>query len=165
MRFVKPEGYSKTKVDWAGTVLINEKSSEEDKNKAIEILDNWRAIHRYPMHIFKKRLKNVSEKMEKEALSVQRLKRLPSIIKKLQRVYQGDKATMNLSQMQDIAGCRVVMSNIEQARKLYQKHYLKGHIKHDLVNEKDYMMFPKKDGYRSIHLIYRYLNIKYSDGV
>jgi ppGpp synthetase/RelA/SpoT-type nucleotidyltranferase len=156
MRFAKPEGHSKKKVDWAGKILIDESSSEEDKEKAIEILDNWRAIHRYPMHIFKKRLKNVSEKMEKEALSVQRLKRLPSIIKKLQRVYQGDKPTMKLSQMQDIAGCRVVMPNIEQARKLYKKHYLKGHIKHTLVNEKDYMMSPKKDGYRSIHLIYRY---------
>lgn len=156
MRFAKPEGYSKKRVDWAGKILIDETSSEEDRNKAIEILDNWRAIHRYPMHIFKKRLKNVSEKMEKEALSVQRLKRLPSIIKKLQRIYQGDKPTMKLSQMQDIAGCRVVMPNIEQARKLYEEDYLKGHIKHPKVNEKDYMMFPKKDGYRSIHLIYRY---------
>lgn len=156
MGFVKPEGYSKNKVDWAGKILIDETSSEEDKNKAIEILDNWRAIHRYPMHIFKKRLKNVSEKMEQDALSVQRLKRLPSIISKLQRVYQGNKPTMKLSQMQDIAGCRVVMPNIGQARELYKKHYLQGHIKHSLVNEKDYMIIPKPDGYRSIHLIYRY---------
>ena len=156
MAFIKPEGCSKKKVDWAGSILINEKSSEEDKNKAINILDNWRAIHRYPMHIFKKRLRNVSEKMNKQAIAVQRLKRLPSIIKKLQRVYQGDKPTMKLSQMQDIAGCRVVMPTIEQARKLYEEQYLKGNIKHLKVNEKDYMMFPKKDGYRSIHLIYRY---------
>jgi ppGpp synthetase/RelA/SpoT-type nucleotidyltranferase len=156
MEWTKPEGYSKNRVDWAGNILINEISSKEDRNKAISILDNWRAVHRYPMHIFKKRLKNVSEKMDKEAFAVQRLKRLPSIIKKLQRVYQGDKPTMKLSQMQDIAGCRVVMPTIKQARELYEKHYLKGHIKHLKVNEKDYMMIPKKDGYRSIHLIYRY---------
>ena len=156
MGWAKPEGYSKKKVDWAGNILIDETSSEEDKNKAINILDNWRASHRYPMHIFKKRLKNVSEKMDKEAFVVQRLKRFPSIIKKLQRVYQGDKPTMKLSQMQDIAGCRVVMPTIKQARELYEKHYLKGHIKHNQVNEKDYMLIPKKDGYRSIHLIYRY---------
>lgn len=160
MGFVKSAGNSKKKVDWAGSILADENSSEENRNKAVEILDNWRAIHRYPMHIFKKRLKNVSEKMEKEALSVQRLKRLPSIIKKLQRVYQGDKATMKLSQMQDIAGCRVVMPTIKQARELYEKYYLKGHIKHGKLNEKDYMLFPKKDGYRSIHLIYRYKSDK-----
>ena len=156
MIFKKPEGHSKKRVDWAGKILIDKTNPKEDRNKAIEILDNWRAIHRYPMHIFKKRLKNVSEKMEKEALSVQRLKRLPSIIKKLQRIYQGDKPTMKLSQMQDIAGCRAVLPNIVQARELYEKHYIRGHIKHTLVNEKDYMMFPKNDGYRSIHLIYRY---------
>ena len=156
MKFVKPEGHSRKKVDWAGNVLINRTSSEEDKNKAIEILDNWRASHRYPMHILKKRLKNVSEEMDKDAFTVQRLKRLPSIINKLQRVYQGYKPTMKLSQMQDIAGCRVIMPTIEQARELYERYYLKGHIKHDKVNEKDYMMFPKADGYRSIHLIYKY---------
>ena len=156
MEWAKPEGYSKKKVDWAGNILINKTSSEEDRNKAISILDNWRAIHRYPMHIFKKRLKNVSEKMDKDAFAVQRLKRLPSIIKKLQRVYQGHKPTMKLSQIQDIAGCRVVMPTIKQARELYEKHYIQGHIKHPKVNEKDYMMFPKKDGYRSIHLIHRY---------
>lgn len=156
MEWTKQGDYSKKKVDWAGDILIDKTSSKEDKNKAIEILDNWRAIHRYPMHIFKKRLKNVSEKMDKDAFAVQRLKRLPSIIKKLQRVYQGDKPTMKLSQMQDIAGCRVVMPTLKQARELYEKHYLKGHIKHDKVNEKDYMMIPKEDGYRSIHLIYRY---------
>jgi len=160
MEWAKREEYSKKKVDWAGNILINESSSEEDRNKAISILDNWRAIHRYPMHIFKKRLKNVSEKMDKESFTVQRLKRLPSIIKKLQRVYQGDKPTMKLSQMQDIAGCRVVMPTIKQARELYEKYYFKGDIKHNKVNEKDYMLFPKKDGYRSIHLIYRYKSDK-----
>ncbi len=156
MEWAKPEGYSKKRVDWAGNILINKTSSEEDRDKAICILDNWRAIHRYPMHIFKKRLKNVSEKIDKDAFTVQRLKRLPSIIKKLQRVYQGNKPTMKLSQMQDIAGCRVVMPTIKQARELYEKHYIRGHIKHPRINEKDYMMIPKKDGYRSIHLIYRY---------
>jgi ppGpp synthetase/RelA/SpoT-type nucleotidyltranferase len=156
MEFTKPAGYSNKKVDWAGSILSQEKGSNEERDKAIEILDNWRAIHRYPMYIFKKRLRNVSEKMDKEAFTVQRLKRLPSIIKKLQRVYQGDKPTMKLSQMQDIAGCRVVMPTIKQARTLYEKYYLKGDIKHDKVNEKDYMLVPKKDGYRSIHLIYRY---------
>jgi len=156
MEFIKSLGYSKKRVDWAGDILINEASSEENRSRSIEILDNWRAIHRYPMHIFKKRLRNVSEAMDKEAFAVQRLKRLPSIIKKLQRVYQGDKPTMKLSQMQDIAGCRAVMPTIKQARELYEKHYLKGDIKHPKVNEKDYIIAPKTDGYRSIHLIYRY---------
>jgi len=71
MVWTKSKGFSKSKVDWAGDILINEKNSAEEKEKALEILDNWRAIHRYPMHIFKKRLKTVSEKIDKNALSVQ----------------------------------------------------------------------------------------------
>ena len=160
MVWTKSKGFSKSKIDSAGSILINEKSSAEKKEKALEILDNWRAIHRYPMHIFKKRLKMVSEKMDKNAISVQRLKRLPSTLKKLQRAYSGNKPTMKLSQMQDIAGCRAIISNVELARKLYKESYIKGDLKHKKVNEKDYITYPKEDGYRSIHLIYRYKSNK-----
>ncbi|MDP2673143.1 MAG: (p)ppGpp synthetase, partial [Nanoarchaeota archaeon] len=82
MVWIKPKGHGKSKVDWAGDILIDNKSSKEDINKSLEILDNWRAIHRYPMHIFKRRLKGISEKMSSDALAVQRLKRLPSVLKK-----------------------------------------------------------------------------------
>jgi len=160
MVWIKPKEYSKSKVDWAGDILINKTSSSDKREKALEILDNWRAIHRYPMHIFKQRLKRVSKKIDKNAPSVQRLKRLPSILKKLQRKYYGNKPTMKLSQMQDIAGCRIVLSNVELAKKLYKEEYIKGDLKHEKVNEKDYITYPKKDGYRSIHLIYRYKSDK-----
>jgi len=160
MEWTKPEGYSKSKVNWAGDILISETSSKDEKNKALRILDNWRAIHRYPLHIFKERLKRVSEKINKEALTVQRLKRLSSTLKKLQRKYYGNKPTMKLSQMQDIAGCRVVMPDVKLAKKLYKKHYVLGNLKHKKINEKDYINNPKEDGYRSIHLIYRYKSDK-----
>ncbi len=160
MNWIKSKGYSKSKVDFSGKVLIDKKSSTEEKDRAFEVLDNWRAIHKYPMHIFKNRLKRVSERIDNDALSVQRLKRLPSILKKLQRKYYGNRPTMNLSQMQDIAGCRVVMSNVELARKLYKENYLRGDLKHKRVNEKDYITHPKEDGYRSIHLVYRYRSDK-----
>ncbi|MBR9705372.1 RelA/SpoT domain-containing protein [Candidatus Pacearchaeota archaeon] len=160
MEWIKSKGFSKSKIDWAGSTLISETSNVEDKEKALEILDNWRAIHRYPMHIFKKRLKNVSEKIDKSALSVQRLKRLPSILKKLQRRYYGNNPTMKLTQMQDIAGCRAVMSDVELAKKLHKECYIRGDLKHKKVNEKDYITNPKEDGYRSIHLMYKYKSDK-----
>ena len=160
MVWIKSKGFSKSKIDFSGDILISEKSSTKELEEALKILDNWRAIHRYPMHIFKKRLKRASEKIDKNALSVQRLKRLPSILKKLQRKYSGNKPTMKLSQMQDIAGCRAVVSNVELARKLYKEGYIKGDLKHKKINEKDYITYPKEDGYRSIHLIYRYKSDK-----
>ena len=152
MKIINSKEFSKSKTDLAGDVLRNPKESEENKIKALEILSNWRASHSYPMHIFKKRLKRVSEKIDKHALSAQRLKRVPSIVKKLNRKYGDKKATMKLTQMQDIAGCRVIMSNVDLAKELYINHYIKGDLKHKKVNEKDYISNPKPDGYRSIRL-------------
>jgi ppGpp synthetase/RelA/SpoT-type nucleotidyltranferase len=160
MKKVNPKVFSKSKTDLAGDLLRNPESSEEEKNKALEILSNWRGAHSYPMHVFKKRLKNVSEKIDSHALSAQRLKRVPSIINKLNRKYEGKKATMKLTQMQDIAGCRAIMSDVSLAKKLYLDSYIKGDIKHKKVNEKDYISYPKEDGYRGIHLIYKYYSDK-----
>lgn len=164
MKNTNPTEFSKSKTDLAGVTLCNPLGTEEEKNQALEVLSNWRGAHSYPMHIFKKRLKNVSEKIDPQALSAQRLKRVPSIIKKLNRKYGGKKATMKLTQMQDIAGCRAVMSNVSLARKLYNEYYLKGDLKHQKVNEKDYITYPKKDGYRSIHLVYRFFSDKGKKG-
>lgn len=163
MKEIDPKKFSKSKTDAAGVILTSRKSSKEEKIEALEVLGNWRAAHSYPMHIFKKRLKNVSEKIDKDALSAQRLKRVPSIIKKLHRRYHGKKATMKLTQMQDIAGCRAVMSDVELAKKLYRDYYSNGTLKHKKVNEKDYITYPKKDGYRSIHLVYRFNSDKGKD--
>lgn len=157
---MKPRGYSKERVNRAGDILISAVSSEEEKNGALGLLDNWRAIHSYPMHVFKIRLKNKAEFVDKSSLTAQRLKRVPAIIYKLKRRYNGREPTMKLSQMQDIGGCRAVLSDVSLARKLCQDHYLKGDLKHKRVGMKDYIAFPKKDGYRSIHLIYSYFSDK-----
>ncbi|NQZ85007.1 MAG: RelA/SpoT domain-containing protein [Nanoarchaeales archaeon] len=156
MKKIDPKKFSKSKTDKAGKVLAKDGDYDEKKFDAIDVLDNWRAAHSYPMHIFKMRLKKVSEKIDDEAISVQRLKRVPSILKKLTREYEGRKATMNLTQMQDIAGCRTVMSNLELANKLYEDEYLNSDLKHKKVNEKNYNLNPKSDGYRGIHLVYKY---------
>lgn len=160
MAWVKSKGYSKEFVNRAGDILISDKSSDEEKNKAMEILDNWRAIHSYPMHVFKIRLKIKSKDIDKNSLTAQRLKRVPAIINKLKRKYEGRTPTMKLSQMQDIGGCRAVLSTVSLVRRLHKDYYLKGDLKHKRVGEKDYITNPKKDGYRSIHIIYKYSSDK-----
>lgn len=160
MAWVKRKSYSIGDVNRAGDILISNISSEEEKNKALEILDNWRAIHSYPMHVFKIRLKEKSRIIDKNSLTSQRLKRVPAIIKKLGRSYGGRPPTMKLSQIQDLGGCRAVLSDVSLARKLHEEYYLKGDLKHKRVGGKDYITYPKEDGYRSIHLIYRYASDK-----
>jgi len=156
MTWAKPKGYSRNQIDRAGEILINQMSTWNEREEALEILDNWRAIHSYPMHVFKIRLKDKSKNIDKKSLTAQRLKRVPAIIYKLQRKYNGRPPTMKLSQMQDIAGCRAVLSNVTLAKKLYQDYYVKSDLKHKIVGEKDYITHPKNDGYRSIHVIYKY---------
>lgn len=160
MQWAKPAHKSKEGINHAGDILISSEATEEKKSKAAEILNNWRAIHSYPMHVFKIRLKNTAKKVDKNALTAQRLKRSSAIIKKLKRAYEGRTPTMKLSQMQDIAGCRAVLSNVSQVRRLYEEHYLKGDLKHKRVGVKDYIERPKKDGYRSFHAIYKYSSDK-----
>jgi len=152
--------YNKQEINRAGKILANNNTTPEEKIRAISILDNWRAVHGYPMHIFQMTLKKKAMKVDKEALISQRLKRASSIIYKLQRKYGGREPSMMLYQMQDIGGCRAVVSNVKLAKELYEKHYLKGDLKHKLVNKKDYINEPKPDGYRSLHLIYAYKSDK-----
>src|SRR3989344_1553690 len=159
MAWKKPK-YNKNELNKAGLILKDSNSSDEETAKAIEILNNWRAIHSYPLHIFQMRLKNISKKGDKDTLVAQRLKRATSIINKLNRKYEGRNPTMQLSQMQDIAGCRAIVKNVDIAKKIYNNYYLKGNLKHKRVGKKDYISFPKKDGYRSLHVIYEYKSDK-----
>lgn len=148
--------YSKNQINKAGIVLVHNDYSNKELEKSIKILDNWKSSHSFPLHIFKKRLKLVSEKIDPNALVVQRLKRTPSIISKLRRK---QTEQMKLSRMQDIGGCRSVLQNVKLVRKLCDEYYEKGKhcdLKHKFKNKKDYITNPKPDGYRSVHLIYKY---------
>ena len=159
MAWKKPK-YNKNDLNKSGQILKDENSPDEKVAKATEILNNWRAIHSYPLHIFQMTLKNISQRCDKSSLVAQRLKRSTSIINKLRREYEGRKPTMNLSQMQDIAGCRAIVKDVETAKNIYNNYYLKGNLKHKRVGKKDYITFPKKDGYRSLHIIYEYKSDK-----
>ncbi len=123
-----------------------------DKAWAIEVLANWRACHGYPMNTFQATLRQKLKAIDKDAIVAQRLKREPSIILKLQR-FEG----MQLARMQDIGGLRAMVGSIAKVRKL-EAAYRSAKFKHILTSSKDYINNPKDDGYRSLHLIYRYQN-------
>ncbi|MFT3880176.1 MAG: RelA/SpoT domain-containing protein [Gemmatales bacterium] len=89
----------------------------------------------------------------KSPIVAQRLKRFPSIISKLERF-----RTMTLTQMQDIGGLRAVIDSMTGLRKIHELY--KGQDSpHKLFKTNDYIATPKPmNGYRSLHLIYRYIN-------
>ena len=144
--------FSKSEINKAGSILVSSNPPPEDHNWAQEVLTNWRACHGYPINTFQATLRQKLRHVDTNALVAQRLKRAPTIVDKLTRYPK-----MKLARMQDIGGLRAVMSTIEQVRKL-ESDYRNSRFKHKLVNSQDYLTHPKADGYRSIHLIYRYKN-------
>ena len=156
MAWTKPQ-YTRTKVDNAGHVLTKKEATPKETENALTILNNWRSSHGYSMNTFQARLRQKAKAIDNNSLVVQRLKRVPSIIKKLKRE---QTKTMTLSQMQDIAGCRAVLSDMERVNHLVDIYRKSRGLKHKRVREKDYIKNPKSDGYRSVHLIYRYKSDK-----
>ena len=158
--------HSKGQIDRAGAVLVNwlaEKGLDAvELDQALTVVNNWRACHSYPLLIIKMTLLKRAKSADSAALVAQRLKRLPSMAIKLR-----DNPAMKLSQMQDIGGCRAVMSTISDVRKLialYEKSNIKNpHHGRPIQHEQyDYIHSPKPDGYRSYHLIFKYQS-KYED--
>jgi putative GTP pyrophosphokinase len=162
MPFSPVPSESKKQINRAGQILINENSSVDDKNWATDLADRWRACHAYPINTFQSTLRRRLKinNYSSDTLVAQRLKRMPTIIDKLKR-----HPTMQLSTMQDIGGVRAVLSSIDEVYELvssYKQKSNKSRFSHELLDEKDYIREPRsEDGYRSLHLIYKYKNTQY----
>ena len=66
---------------------------------------------------------------------------------------------MQLSRMDDVAGCRLIFKSIEELREFRETFHKKSKFNHRLKNEPDkydYLAHPKDSGYRGIHDVYEY---------
>jgi ppGpp synthetase/RelA/SpoT-type nucleotidyltranferase len=153
--------YSKKEVDNAGEFLAHMKDhmpdTKDDWSEFIEqmqemftVIGNWRSIHSFPLNTFQNGLRKKAKHIDPESLIAQRIKRLSSIGAKLVRF-----PSMQLSQMQDIGGCRAIVPSVAQVRELAFL-YKSTQFKHKLVRFDDYIEMPKTSGYRGVHLVYRY---------
>jgi hypothetical protein len=145
--------YSKGQVDNAGTVLaFPHDYGEEELEHSYEVIGNWRSCHNFPLNTLQIYLRRKARQLDQHSLIAQRIKRLSSIRHKLER-YPG----MKLSRMQDIGGCRAVLSSVGHVQELLAA-YKRSDIKHKLIRDDDYIKQPKRSGYRGVHLIYRYFS-------
>lgn len=122
---------------------------------AIEVLNQWRAAHSYPLNIFQNNLRRSARRIDKKAQIAQRIKRLVSIRNKLVLHPQ-----MKLSQMQDIGGCRAILVDAISVGQLTAYYEKDSKMKHPLSKKDDYIKQPKSSGYRGIHLIYKFFSDK-----
>jgi len=154
MAWSTPE-HDRAKVNKAGNCLIAEADAAMEHDDVLNIINNWRSSHSFPLRSFKMTLLTRAKHADSKAIVVQRLKRLQSIEAKLRRFPE-----MKLTQIQDIGGCRAVVTNMRRIERLssqYERSRSKNPTaRHEFVKEKDYIHDPKDDGYRSLHLIYRY---------
>ena len=146
--------YSKKAVMRAGETLIDETATEEEHSQGMDVLSNWRAAHAYPMHSLLMTLRQKSVEIDKDAVVVQRLKRTPSILDKLERYPE-----MKLHRMQDISGCRAIVKTVRDVERL-DLSIRDSRTRHTLHKVHNYITEPKDSGYRGIHLVYKYNGTK-----
>jgi hypothetical protein len=154
--------YSKKEIDQAGELLINPPKPfvygdniaalYGEAGRVVHIVNNWRASHTWPLYAIRKTLENRAKSVSPLALIAHRIKRLPSIEAKLRREHYRH---LKLTKVQDIGGCRAVMPTVADAITLVEIYRERGLVS-EFLRAKDYMAEPKPDGYRSVHLIYKY---------
>jgi len=149
MAWAKPL-YHKSAVDQAGRTLIDPKASGVARMEALSVIGNWRSSHGHPLNTFQMTLRAKVKEVGARNVVAQRMKRLSSIEGKLRRF-----DWLTLSEMQDMAGCRAIVGSVRGVRRLVAL-YKESRLKHNLVDEDDYIKEPKSSGYRGYHLIYRY---------
>lgn len=141
---------SNTKIDKIGEKIKTGESLNKLEREALLV---WRNSFIPVLDYYHKRaVKKIGQ--ENIVTIGKRLKRIPSINKKLKR-----SKTLRLSSMQDIAGLRLVFKNHSEllsAVNIIRSSQSKNNFKRMY----DYNSQPKKDGYRSVHLIYQ--SLKYN---
>jgi hypothetical protein len=133
----------------AGAVPWNNEEEAEAARQVFRIAHNFRDSHAYPMHRLRAELRGQLRKQDiKGGQTAARLKRMPSIRRKLKN-HPG-----NLNQIQDLAGCRAIVSRIDEAKAVIEG--LRQNTKHELFREYPYIFEPKPDGYRSHHMVFKF---------
>lgn len=162
-----PRPYSRSRIDRAGDFFALRKDTlwptdKEQWPKAIDaewdIFSTFRSLHALPLKIISDDLAERTSDIDPSATFGQRLKRFASIQAKLRR-----EPHMQLTTMQDIAGCRAVVASIKEVYALSAKYQEQHSLDHphgssDLVSKwtKDYIREPKEDGYRSLHFVRKF---------
>lgn len=83
-----------------------------------------------------------------------RIKQPDSMIRKLERRGLPTDGESALSVMHDAVGVRVVCSFVDDVYKI--AHWLSARDEFTIIETKDYISYPKPNGYRSLHLVLRF---------
>jgi putative GTP pyrophosphokinase len=140
---------SRKQIRKAASLLRKWWISPEDPPVTEEVAEAWllvrdfRAGFQRPLDKVTIQLRRIVGYESEEVVVAQRLKRMPTILDKLER-----QPTMDITRMQDIGGCRAVLLGSERERVLERigSHW-------PVQKVYDYVEAPKPTGYRAIHVV------------
>lgn len=155
---MKPK-YSGKKIIRAGEDLTSDEIVLNNQKRfldAMDVLSYWRFTHELPLDQAFNYLQSMTLQKDKTAIFAKRLKRHVSIVRKLIRF-----ENMKLKNMQDIGGCRAVLTTrkklVQVVRELKRLPEFKQ--KDGSYRFKDYIVKSKDDGYRGYHLVGKFNDI------
>lgn len=137
-------------IDKLGARISDAESVNLVSREDLDLLQEFRKAYKDPLAKTFNRLLELTRKVDKGAIVTYRIKRINTIIRKLQRFKNSPSGDMKLSRMWDIAGCRCILrtsrtDDINKLKSLIEKDF--GNCK---IN--DYVSTPKDDGYQSLHM-------------
>lgn len=146
---------SNKQINKAGEIIRN--GTDEEKEQAIELLNQWRYNHIIPLRNIRAIVDRRLKKLGIDCIVGQRLKRMSSIKGKIIRFPK-----MNIDRMQDVGGIRIIVTTISEVKRVHEALIKKS--KHKVKETtKDYIESPKPDGYRSLHQVFKYQNERDED--
>lgn len=143
---------SNSSIDRAANTLLSQQSGEDERRRAQELVNEWRASFDYPLAAVLKQLEDATHNVKVRVICSSRLKRMESILGKLRRP---ETRHMKLSRMQDIGGCRAIFPDLQSLDSFWKLEEQKIKKSASYVDSLDYIKSPKPDGYRGIHVIVR----------
>lgn len=148
---------SKSAVNKAGVEVAMADDTSLADPAAIQLVQDWRASHSFPLNTVQIGLRRQAALVSSSPLISQRLKRLPSVVKKLRR----SEMRMKLARMQDLGGCRAVVRTPKQVDALLERLTStagKRQSRYEFRGDPtDYIRAPQPSGYRSLHLVVQYV--------
>lgn len=151
-----PLPYSKSQINRSGSYLRWLLYNQEDASHkyeldgdridaAIAVVSAFRAAHSYPLTKVTVGVRQFVQTEGAVVIVAQRLKRLPQILHKLERMPKTE-----LARMEDVGGCRAVLGDFDEISRVHRRIRKN---RWDLKRERDYIGKPKDTGYRGVHLV------------
>ncbi|WOC12534.1 RelA/SpoT domain-containing protein [Gordonia sp. MP11Mi] len=122
-------------------------------DRAIGVITEFRAAHAYPLTKVRLGVESMIKTEHHMPVVSQRLKRVPRIVRKLQRTVGSAAGSTKLARLEDVGGVRAVFTDGEELGRVLAR--IEKNWSSSIKRRRNYIESPKPIGYRAVHLIVR----------